>query len=124
MDGSNENIQDVKNKVFFTRCTCPETTKEGLMGRCFITGDQCPHKKSIIAKKIKRHEENKIKAFVIMSFSPITDALYQWMLKDLITSNLHEDAVGQDAFYLGDEKENIKIDPENIEIVESPEKFV
>lgn len=117
MESFNESTQDVKNKVFFTRCACPETTKEGLMGRCFITGDQCPHKKSIIAKKIKRHEENKIKAFVIMSFSPITDALYQWMLKDLITNNLHGDAVGQDTFYLGDEKENIKIDPENIEIV-------
>lgn len=117
MDSSNENTQDVKNKVFFTRCTCAETTKEGLMGRCFITGDQCPHKKSIIAKKIKRHEGNKIKAFVIMSFTPITDALYQWMLKDLITSNLYGDTVGQDAFYLGDEKQNKKIDPKNIEIV-------
>lgn len=115
---SDENIQDRENKVFFTRCTCPETTKEGLMGRCFITGDQCPHKKSIINKKIKRHKENKIKAFVIMSFTSITDALYQWMLKDLITSNLNEDMEGQDAFYLGNTPEDAaRITPDNIEIV-------
>lgn len=110
---SDGNIQNEKNKVFFTRCTCPETTKEGLMGRCFITGDQCPHKKSIISKKIKRHKDGKIKAFVIMSFTSITDALYQWMLKDLITSNLNGDMEGQDVFYLG----STKITPDKIDIV-------
>lgn len=112
MESSNGSSRD-ERKVFFTRCTCPETTTEGLMGRCFITGDQCPHKKSIIAKKIKRHKENKLKVFVVMSFTPITDALYQWMLKDLITGSLHGDVDGQDVFYL----DNEKITPDNIDIV-------
>lgn len=56
----------------------------GFMMRCPITGAYCSHRNKIKRRKAKRHKDNKVMIFMIMHYSPITDTIYKWLLKDVI----------------------------------------
>lgn len=60
---------------------------DDLMPRCFITGEFCPHRKKIIQRKIKHHAQNEVTIFMVMDYSDISDAIYEWLMEDLLKND-------------------------------------
>lgn len=56
--------------------------------RCFMTGEHCSKQPNIQRERKKLHTENKkkIRAFVIMNFSDMSDIVYKWRIKPFIES--------------------------------------
>lgn len=52
--------------------------------KCFMTGEYCSKQASIQRERSELHKENEINAFVIMSFSDMTDVVYEWRIKRFI----------------------------------------
>lgn len=56
--------------------------------RCFMTGEHCSKQPNIQHERKKMHDPNKfkIKAFVIMNYSDMSDVVYKWRIKPFIAS--------------------------------------
>lgn len=87
-------MHDIKNqettklsepKPIFTWCRT-ELGDSGFSRRCFMTGEYCSHQENVKRERKNLHENKKIKAFVDMSYSNISDVLYKWRLKSFIES--------------------------------------
>lgn len=56
--------------------------------RCFMTGEHCSKQPNIQRERKRMHDPKKfkIKAFVIMNFSDMSDVVYKWRIKPFIES--------------------------------------
>ncbi len=54
--------------------------------RCFMTGEYCSKQPNIQYERRKLHEQHKIRAFVIMNFSDMSDVVYKWRMRPFIES--------------------------------------
>lgn len=64
---------------------CYVNAKKSLYSRkCFMTGEYCSKQSSIQSEREELHKENKINAFVIMSFSNMADIVYESRIKRFI----------------------------------------
>ena len=72
------------NVIHLEYVTEKSQNPSGFMKRCPITGAYCSHRNKIKRRKARRHKDNKVMIFMIMHYSPITDTIYKWLLKDVI----------------------------------------
>ena len=55
--------------------------------RCFMTGESCSMQEGIASGRRELHgKKNSINAFVVMSFSKVTDVVYKWRIKPFVES--------------------------------------
>ena len=53
---------------------------------CFMTGEYCSKQLSVQRERERLHRNGEINAFVIMSFTDMTDVVYKWRLRSYIES--------------------------------------
>lgn len=75
-----------KNKKCGDNCEyCFINAKKSLYSRkCFMTGEYCSKQTSIERERKELHDKHEINAFVIMSFSDMTNVVYEWRIKRFI----------------------------------------
>lgn len=56
--------------------------------RCFMTGEHCSKQPNIQLERRRLHETNKfkIRAFIVMNFSDMSDVVYKWRIRPFIES--------------------------------------
>lgn len=72
--------------------------------RCFMTGEYCSKQLNVQRERARLHKNGEINAFVIMSFSNMSDVVYKWRIKTYVESlaqNLYfrsEEGIGCDEW--------------------------
>lgn len=54
--------------------------------RCFMTGEYCSKQLNVQRERERLHKNGEINAFVIMSFTNMTDVVYRWRIKTYVES--------------------------------------
>lgn len=54
--------------------------------RCFMTGEYCSQQMNIQKERDRIYGENKIRAFVVMNFSDMSDVVYKWKIRSFVKS--------------------------------------
>lgn len=54
--------------------------------RCFMTGEYCSKQRNVQQEREKLHSEKKIKAFIVMNFSDMSEVVYKWRISSYVES--------------------------------------
>ena len=68
---------------------------------CFMTGEYCSKQHIVHRERERLHNEGKINAFVVMSFTDMTDVMYEWRIQSFIRS------LAKNLYFVSDEKVSI-----------------
>lgn len=93
-----ENHEEDKKNKFYEKCNKPNKIADKLscqwcfistedsnrLRKCFMTGEYCSKQMNIQRERREQHKKDKIKAFVIMNFSDMSDVVYKWRIQDYI----------------------------------------
>lgn len=77
--------QKERELPIFTWCSI-ELDNSDFSRRCFMSGEFCSRQGNVKRERRELHEKNRIRAFVDMSYSNISDVLYKWRIKTFIES--------------------------------------
>lgn len=94
--------------------------------RCFMTGEHCSKQPNIQRERRKLHDNKhekknfKIRAFVIMNFSDMSDVVYNWRIKPFIESLTKYLYIDGEKLYCSSNVDNGNVHPvKEIEVVRS-----
>lgn len=108
-----------------SQCCCISTESCVYSRRCFMSGEYCSKQPNIQRERRKMHtfDKFKIKAFVIMNFSDMSDVVYKWRIKPFIESLAKYMYFEDDKLYCSISEEDDKRTEKNmvkeIEVVRS-----
>lgn len=83
-DTSNQN-KEKKSEDIFKSCSV-DINDYVFAHHCFMTGEYCSKQLNVQREREKLHRKGEINAFVIMSFTDMTDVVYKWRLQSYIES--------------------------------------
>lgn len=104
-----------KDPVFSWCCT--ELANTNYSRRCFMSGEYCSKQDLILRERRQLHEKNTINAFVVMSFSSVSDVIYRWKLKSFV-----EDL--KDRLYFNEDKSRLYCFPDIAKLTEAAKKDI
>lgn len=99
-------------------CSCcfVNANKSAYSRKCFMTGEYCSKQTNIQQERHKLHDKDHITAFVIMSFSDMTNVVYKWRIKDFIEKLKKHLAFDEDRnkiyCYKEEIKDELELEPE------------
>ena len=76
MNKKNQENQYVSPYAPIFTYACTDIDSSSFAHRCFMTGEYCPMQETIIRERRLLHQKGKINAFVVMSFSKVTDVIF------------------------------------------------
>lgn len=115
----NENKEKNKDYCYTSMESCIHSR------RCFMTGEYCSKQPNIQRERKKLHETKKfkIKAFVIMNFSDMSDVVYKWRIRPFIESLSKYLYFKENKLYCNVSEKNVERNEDNaikeIEVVRS-----